>query len=240
MTPSMRANVSSPSGVGTIQRGLAPPEIFTRGKSKSLMPPLEMFVAMASLMESRFPSIAASARGVWIWISSVDIVVSLGFPAAQGMNERNLEGITQRRWQRRADFLFCEQPVLLLAAQPDLFSHLSHEGAEGLRVVVFRNVLAEFGPLECPDYLGAVVGRRGLDILRDVHGPAIDLHRRDPIGQKLGHEGLFQIVDSCRDCFEFRVEFAFARLQAHELLQLLHVHSERPFSGQALISANMA
>src|SRR5579883_255251 len=182
MTPSMRANVSSPSSVGTIQRGLAPPEIFTRGKSKSLMPPLEMFVAMASLMESRFPSIAASARGVWIWISSVDMVVSLGFPAAQGMNERNLEGITQRRWQRRADFLFCEQPVLLLAAQPDLFSHLAHERAERLRVVVLRDVLAEFGLLQRPDHFGTVVGGRGLNVLGDVHRAAVDLYRGNAIG----------------------------------------------------------
>jgi len=52
--------------VGTIQRGLAPPEIFTRGRSKSEMPPPEMLVAMASLIESRLLSSAESARGVWI------------------------------------------------------------------------------------------------------------------------------------------------------------------------------
>jgi hypothetical protein len=70
-----------------------------------------------------------------------------------------------------------------------------------------------------------------VNVLRDVDRPAVDLHRRHAVGQELRHEGLFQIVDSGCDCFEFRVEFAFARLQAHELLQLLDVHCERPFSG---------
>jgi hypothetical protein len=32
------------------------------------------------------------------------------------MNERNLEGVRERRRQRRADFVFGEEPVLLLAA----------------------------------------------------------------------------------------------------------------------------
>src|SRR5579885_2278918 len=214
-----------------------------RGRSNSDTLPPAMFTANASCTACAASGPSVRARGALIFTSSCMMVfslVELSLPAAQGVDERDLQGEAERRRQRGPHVVLGEDPLFPFRLGGHIARHLAHERRKRIGVVVLADVLREFGGLERLDHALAAVERARVDFLRQRHRAAIHLHGLHAVLDELRHQRLFQFVEPGLDSFQLRVEIAFPVFQAHELFQLLHVHCCRSPAGYVLISARIA
>src|SRR5581483_7608190 len=157
MTPSIFGAVSSPSSLGMSQSA-APLITLIRGRSNSDTLPLATLTANASCTAAASSGGMHSAFGASTLISSCDKWSPLRLPcAAELVNQRDLQSAPQGLRERRPKVVLGDDSLPAVRAAPELFPDLPHEAGQRVRVVVFRDVLAQLRFLQSVHDLFAVI-----------------------------------------------------------------------------------